>query len=640
LGARAAVDGRRVRRRPGVVEPEEPHARFMDAGLTLTPQMAIVLALIVFTLVMFTLEWIRADIVALLVLVTLAVANLVPAEQIFNGFAGNAVMAILATMILGAGLDHTGVMSKAASFILRMSQGVEKRLLLVLCAMTGAMSAFMQNPALTALFLPVVSRISSRTGLPLSRLLMPMACCIILGGTLTMVGNSPQILLNDLISSVNRNLPPGADTIDPIGMFTVTPIGLLLLAGGLAYFSIWWDRLLPLREDRNSVTPSRTESYFASTYGIDGEVIELLVTADSPLVGQSIGELEAQASTPLVLAIRTGEEARLAPPADQMIWVGTVLGLLGKRDEVAEWAEIVHLRVLPGLRNFGDLFNPTRAGIAEAVVPPASRYVGQKVGDLRLRKRSNISVLAINRGAKIFRDDIRQVQVRTGDTLVFHGFWKDLAQASEDRDFVVVTDYPKDEERTHRIWHALFFFALAIALALFSDLKLPVALMTGAVGMLLTGVLSMDEAYKAIGWKTVFLMACLIPLGWATDSTGAAAWLAQELLRAIGDVHPLVLQLAIALLTTFFAQVMSNVGATVVMVPLAVNLALAANLDPTQFAIIVALSASNNFVSLSNPVMAIIAGPAGYRGLDLWRVGGPLSIGFVLIVLLMANVLF
>jgi di/tricarboxylate transporter len=612
----------------------------MDAGLTLTPQMAIVLALIVFTVVMFTLDWIRADIIALLVLVALGVANLVPADQIFDGFAGNAVMAILATMILGAGLDRTGVLSKAASFILRLSQGMERRLLLVLCALTGAMSAFMQNPALTALFLPVVSRISSRTGLPLSRLLLPMACCIILGGTTTMVGNSPQILLNDLISSVNRNLPPGADTIDPIGMFTVAPVGLVLLAFGLAYFALYWERIEPKREERAGVTPSRTESYFAATYGIEGEVIELLVTADSPLVGQSIGELEAQASTPLILAIRTGEEARLAPPADQMIWVGTVLGVLGPRDQVSEWAGIVNLRVLPGLRNLGDMFNPSRAGIAEAVVPPASRYVGQKVGELRLRKRSNISVLAVNRGNKIFRDDIRQVQVRTGDTLVFHGFWKDLAHAAEDRDFVVVTDYPKEEERPHRLWHALFFFGLAIGLALFSDLKLPVALLVGAIGMLLTGVLSMDEAYNAIGWKTVFLMACLIPLGWATDATGAAAWVAQELLRVIGEVHPFVLQLAVALLTSFFAQVMSNVGATVLMVPLAVNVALAANANPTEFALIVALSASNNFVSMSNPVMAIIAGPGGYRGLDLWRAGGPLSLGYVVIVLVMVNLIF
>jgi di/tricarboxylate transporter len=612
----------------------------MDAGLTLTPEIAIVLALIVFTMAMFTLEWVRADAVALLVLVVLGVAKLVPIDTLFDGFAGDAVMAIVATMILGAGLDRTGVLAFAASFILRLSGGVEQRLLLVLCGLTGALSAFMQNPAVTALFLPVVSRLSSRTGLPLSRLLLPMACCIILGGTLTMVGNSPQILLNDLIASVNRNLPSGADAIDPIRMFTVTPIGLILLAFGLAYFVLGWEKLLPQRDDRAGATPSKTETYFASTYGIDGEVIEVLVTAESPLVGLSIGELEAQPGTPLVLAIKTGDEARLAPPADQMIWVGTVLGLLGKREVINEWAAGNAVRVLARLRNFGDMFNSARAGIAEAVVPPTSRYVGEKVGDLRLRKRYGISVLAVNRGVKILRDDIRQVAIRSGDTIVFHGFWKDLSQAAEDRDFVVVTDYPKEEMRPQKIWNAVAFFALAIGLALFSDVPLPEALMVGAIGMLLTGVLSMDEAYQAIGWKTVFLMACLIPLGWATDATGAAAWVAQELLLVLGDVQPWKLQIAVALLTTFFTMVMSNVGATIVMVPMGINIALAANANPAEFALIVVLSASNNFVSHSNPVMAIIAGPGGYGAKELWRVGGPLSLAYLIVILVMVNAIF
>lgn len=612
----------------------------MDAGLTLNTEMMLVLGLIVFTIVMFTLEWVRADIVALLVLVVLGVANLVPVEQLFDGFAGDAVIAILATMILGAGLDRTGVLAYAASFILRLSAGVERRLLLVLCGLTGSLSAFMQNPAVTTLFLPVASRLSSRTGLPLSRLLLPMACCIMLGGTITMVGNSPQILLNDLIESVNRNLPPGADTIEPIRMFTVAPIGIVLLLAGLAYFGFWWTRLLPKREERQGVTPSRTETYFASTYGIDGEVVELLVTADSPLVGLSIAEVEATAGTPLILAIKTGEEARLAPPADQMVWVGTVLGVLGQREPVGEWASANELRVLPRLRNFGDMFNPSRAGIAEAVVPPTSRYIAQKLGDLRLRKRYNISVLAINRGDKILREDVRGLQVRAGDTLVFHGFWKDLTQAAEERDFVVVTDYPKEEQRPHKIWNAVVFFGLAIALALFSDLKLAVAMLVGAIGMLLTGVLSMDEAYSAINWKTIFLMACLIPLGWAVDSTGAAAWIAQEVLRTLGDVAQWELQLAVGVLTALFTAVMSNVGATVVMVPLAVNVALASSGNPTEYALIVALSASNNFITASNPVLAIIAGPGGYRTMDLLRVGGPLSLIYLIIVVAAVNVLF
>ncbi|HET7842555.1 MAG TPA: SLC13 family permease [Xanthomonadales bacterium] len=612
----------------------------MDAGLILTTEMMLVLGLILFTVVMFTLEWVRGDVIALLVLVVIGVTNLVPAEQLLGGFAGDAVIAILATMILGAGLDRTGVLAFAASFIMRLSGGDERRLLLVLCGLTGLMSAFMQNPALTALFLPVVARITSRTGLPLSRLLLPMASCIMLGGTLTMVGNSPTILLNDLIQSVNRNLPPGADTLEPFGMFAVTPVGLSLLAVGLVYFGWFWDKLLPYREDRPAVTPAKTETYFAATYGIDGEVIEVLVTADSPLVGLSIAEVEANATTPLILAIRSGEEARLAPPADQMLWVGTVLGVLGRRDDVTRWATTNDLRVLARLRNFGEMFNPSRAGIAEAVVPPTSRFIGQKLGDLRLRKRHNISVLAVNRGEQIFREDIRGLTIRSGDTLVFHGFWRALSVAGEDRDFVVVTDYPKEEQRPHKIWNAAFFFTLAIALALFSDIKLPLALLTGAVGMVLTGVLNMDEAYGAINWRTIFLMACLIPLGWAADATGAAAWVAQVLLDYLGNVPLWVLEVAIAVLTAFFTQVMSNVGATVVMVPLAINVALAANGDPRVFALIVALSASNNLTAMQNPVMAIIAGPGGYRGQDLFRVGFPLSALFTVVVVVVVNLMY
>jgi di/tricarboxylate transporter len=612
----------------------------VDAGLALTPEIAIVLALIGFVVFALALDLLRADLVALLVLVVIGVAGIVPVEQLFSGFGGDAVIAIIAMMILGAGLDRTGVIGRVAGFILRASKGMERRLLMVLCAITGALSAFVQNPAVAALFLPVASRLSARSGVTLSRLLMPMAACIMLGGTMTMVGNSPQILLNDLLVQVNRNLPPGAASLEPLRMFSLTPIGIVLLLAGLAYFHFGWRRLLPEQAEPQRVVPRSTDRYFADTYGIAGEVVELVVTGESDLVGMSIAELERQQGTPLVLGIRQGEEARLAPPGDMNLWTGTILAVLGPREAIAEWSKARDLRALGDLRHFGGMLNPTRAGIAEAVVPPASRFVGQKVGDLRLRKRHGISVLALNRGDKIFREDLRDRMIRAGDTLVFHGFWRDLAHAAEDRDFVVVTDYPQDEERPHKLGNALTFFAIAIGLALFSDLRISVALMVGAVAMLLTGVLNMDEAYRAVNWKTVFLLAGLIPLGWAVDSTGSAAWLAQELFGTVGSITPWLLLVAVALLTTFFTQVMSNVGATVVMVPLAINLALAANANPVEFAMIVVLSASNSFLSLSNPVMAIIAGPGGYRGADFWRVGGPLTLGYIAISVVGVVLLF
>ena len=207
--------------------------------------------------------------------------------------------------------------------------------------------------------------------------------------------------------------------------------------------------------------------------------------------------------------------------------------------------------------------------------------------------------------------------------------------------FVPVTDYPKAEQRPHKFKMAMAIFGVTMAIALSSRIPASVALMTGVAGMLITGVLKMDEAYAAINWKTVFLMACLIPLGWAMDSSGAAAWVAAHTLDRLPQGTPTwLLEIAVGLLTTAFSLVISHVGATIVMVPVAINIALAAGGNPTSAALIVALSASNNFMTASNPVMSMIVGPAGYSAKELWRVGGLLSLIYTVVVVLMVNLLF
>ena len=566
----------------------------MNQGLILTHDMMLVFGLLAFTVLMLVLEWIRGDLIALLVIVVIGITRLVPVEQLFEGFAGNAVISLLGVMIMGAGLDRTGVLGKAASFLLRVSRGAESRLSFAINAMVGSLSSIIQSQALVTLFLPVVGRVSSRTGVPLSRLLMPMAFCILAGTNMTMISNSPLIVLNDLIVSANRNLPQGARTIEPFSLFSIAPVGIPLLIAGLAYFALFTRRLLPSDAESQGVTPGRTDTYFAETYGISGEVFELTVIAESPLVGMSVLEAEALRGAPLILAIKNGDEVRLAPPADTMIWVGTVLGTLGKRADIEHFANLNLLLAQTRLRWFRDMFNPTRAGIAEA-----------------------------------------------GDPLVLHGLWRDLAVAAEDHDFVVVTDYPKDEGRPAKIWHAVGFFALAMGLGLFTDLKLSIAMLTGAVGMLLAGVLKMEEAYSAINWKTIFTLACLIPLGWAMDATGAAAWLAQEVLRYLGAWPQWALQAVIAVLTLFFAQIVSNVGATVMMVPMAINTALASNGNPAIYALIVAISTSNSFlIASANPVLTLVAGPGGYRARDFLRVGLPLTVLMLVVMLVAVNLVF
>ncbi|UEX17468.1 SLC13 family permease [Stenotrophomonas sp. SI-NJAU-1] len=615
----------------------------MDTALTLTNDMKLVLGLVGFTMAMFLFERIRADVVALVVLVVLGVTGLIAPEEIFGGFSGNAVMSIIATTILGAGLDRTGALNRLAAWLLRRGHGVEQRLLMMTTAIAGLNSSFMQNPSVMALYLPVASRLAARTGLTMQRLLLPISAAIVMGGALTMVGNSPLILLNDLLASANNNLPSGLATIEPLRMFAPLPIGVALLIASLLYFRYYGDRKLVEEESlvNDGTTPARTESYFAKTYGIEGDVFELVVTAESPLVGMTLGEAENLHDAPLLLALKTGNDTRLAPPAEMRIWVGSVLGAMGPRQQIHDFAQNQFLRMSSRLKHLGDLFNPSRAGISEAVVPPTSGVIGKTAGELRLRKERGISLLAINRDKQVIREDVRDVQLRAGDMLVFHSIWTDLAQAAKSRDFVVVTDYPTGEQRPHKFKIAMAIFALTILIALTSKLPVALTLMTGVAGMLLTGVLRMDEAYASINWKTVFMMAGLIPLGWAMDSSGAAAWVAGHTIDKLPTGIPIwVLELALALLTTVFSLVISHVGATIVMVPIAVNLALAAGGNPTAFALIVALSASNNLMTASNPVISMITGPANYTPREMWRVGGPLSLIYTCVVVVMINLMF
>jgi di/tricarboxylate transporter len=612
----------------------------METGLTLSADMVLVLVILTATIGLFVSELVRVDIAAILVMVVIGLTGLVPSSDLFNGFASNAVLSIIAVMIIGAGLDRTGVMTVISAFILKVGGTAASRIVPLVSLTVGLISGVMQNVGATALFMPVMSRVSARTSIPLSRLLMPMGTCAILGGTLTMVGSSPLILLNDLIENANRSLPPGVETLQTFHLFDVTPVGIALLASGILYFVIAGKFLLPSHTEKTSGVPVRTETYFADVYGIKGEVYELLVTVDSPMVGMTIADAEKMEGAPMLLAIRNTDEPRLAPPADEMIWVGTILGVMGTRDVVGRFALENQCRVQPRLRTFGGLFNPSRAGISEVVIPPGSRLVGQTIGLARLRSRYGISVLAINRRGEALTEGIRDLELETGDCLVSHSTWRDLSAVGRERDFVVASDIPTEEQRPQKVAHALVFFGIAMGMIIFTDYRLSISLLVGAMGMILSGVISMDAAYRSVSWKTVFLLASLIPLGQAMERTGTAAWIAQQIMSVLGNVPEITIQVALAVLATVFSLVMSNVGATTILVPIAVSIALATGADPTMYALIIALSTSNAFILPTHQVNALIMGPGGYRVADFIRMGTPMSVIFIAVMLAVVNLLY
>ncbi len=627
-------------------------------SLALTYEMAAVLALLAFTVFLFVSEIVRIDLAAILVMVLLGALsympgldNLADVNNLFSGFSSNAVMSIIAVMIIGAGLDKTGLMSKVAGLILRRGGTTEARIIPIISSVVGVISSFMQNVGAAALFLPVVSRISARTDIPLSRLLMPMGFCAILGGTITMVGSSPLILLNDLLASANDTLPQDQQ-MQPFGLFSVTPIGLMLVATGVLYFVVFGRWVLPAQRERGSDAGSARsmQTFIETTYGLRADVFEVRVPKGSILIGQTLSDLMVAHHMYILGTSYRGNKV-IAPMADTKIEAPARLAVLGLRRVVLEeFAEPYGLEILPSLNVFADDFAATQSGVAEVVIPPGSAVIGQTPIDLRLRQTHGLSLLAIHRGdetlSHVETEDhiathIGQVPLQAGDTAVVHVQWDRLTRLKSDKDFVVVTsDFPQEELRPHKVGWALAFFAVALALILFTDVRLSLSLLIGAAGMILARVLSIDEAYEAVSWSTVFLLASLIPLGHAVQNTGTADWIANHVLRLL-DGWPLwSLQAGLAILATAFTLVMSNVGATVLLVPLAISIAVSAGGDPAVFALTVAISTSNSFLIPTHQVNALIMGPAGYRVIDFVRTGGVMTILFLIVSMLGLTLFF
>jgi len=618
--------------------------------------MIVVLCLLGFTVFLFVSEILRVDLSAILVMVLLGALSYLPGlggladiNHLFDGFASNAVISIIAVMIIGAGLDKTGLMSKVAAWILQVGGSTEARIIPIISGTVGFISSFMQNVGAAALFLPVVSRISARTDLPLSRLLMPMGFCAILGGTMTLVGSSPLILLNDLIITANEELPSDAQ-METFGLFSVTPIGIALVLTGILYFVLFGRWVLPKTGARDDgVSGQSMSEYMKRLYGLDADVFEVEVPSGSILISQTFDDLMAVQHVYVVGSYYQGSRY-LSPVLNTVIEGPCRLAIMGERSAVEDMALIFGLILHPKLTVFSEDFAATKAGVAEIVIPPDSAFIGKSAAELEFRKAFGLNLLAIHRSEEtlslVETDDhkasaIGKIGFRAGDTLVVQTQWERLARLKSDRNFVIVTaDFPQEELRPQKVGWALFFFAIALCLILFSDLRLSLALLVGAVGMIITRVLSVDEAYEAVGWNTVFLLASLIPLGRAVQSTGTAEWIAQNILIVLDGWPIWALQVGIALLATVFTLVMSNVGATVLLVPLAVSIALSAGADPAIFAMTVAISTSNSFLIPTHQVNALIMGPAGYRVMDFVRTGGIMTVLFLIVSMVMMNLVF
>ncbi|WP_028583450.1 SLC13 family permease [Desulfogranum mediterraneum] len=605
------------------------------AAAVLTPEMIVVFGLLGLAIVLFVFELLRVDLVGLLMMVLLPLSGAVSPEQAVAGLSSNAVVSIIAVMIIGAGLNKTGVMNSLAAQIIKLAGQSETRIMVLVSATVAVISSFMQNIGAAALFLPATMRISRQLHISPGRILMPMGFAAITGGCLTLLGSSPLIMLNDLMAGWWQNNGAAVDhrPFEPLGLLSITPIGLALLLGVLVYFLLFADRLLPAEIcglDEECMDKRLEEIYGAEV----GQSHEVQVPAD--FTSHSLGDLELRPRyhlTVVGIAADGGRRKNLAPMRDSRVEADNSLWIIGSRDNIEQAAKDLAWEVKEGHDLFLAENSPEESGVIEGVVIPHSNLSNHTMEELQFRRLYQVNPLAIVRRDSIIMDEINLTSLRQGDTILLQGRWQQFRLLKEKMDIAFIEDIRGEELRPERIRSALFFLLLSLVMALFFGVKLSIALLTGALGMIVSRVIRADRAYEAVDWRTVFLLSGLIPLGTAFENSGAAAYLAQTILTAIGSPGPLLLLTVVSLLTAFFSLVASNVGAAVLMVPLGMNMAAGVGGDPVVAAMVVGISASNTFILPTHQVNALIMRPGGYRTWDYMRSGAGITLLYTAILI-------
>lgn len=585
----------------------------------MTWEIGLVFFFLAATVVLFSMERLRMDVVAILIMLGLAWTRLVTPAEAFSGLASNAVIAVIGVMIMGFGLDRAGALRNLTRLLARTAGSREGKLMALVSSAVAVLSAFLQNIGAAALFLPALVRMSKSGRFSLSRLLMPMGFAAILGGTLSMVGSGPLIILNDLLKQ---------NGLEKFGLFSVTPIGLILTAAGIGYFLVFRRFVLP--ERKSSERPGAQQELI-ETWQLPQSVHYAAIPAGSRIVGLTREETGLGTAYELnLLAILEGRSVLHAPWRYSRIAAGQTLVLLGRRDDAERFARDFGLDPADDRDRLQDLLSSSGSGFAEVIIPSRSRHVGKTLREMAMRKIFTVEPIALLGADREPHKDFSDRPFKAGDTFVVFGPWENIRAMDDRRDLVVLTPVEEAVPGASRPLKALLCFVGAIALVL-AGFSIPLALFSGALAMILLGVISIDDAYRAVDWRTVFLLAGLIPLGIAMDKTGAAAYVAGQLMSVLHGHHPLLLLAAVAALATVLSLFMSNVAAAVLLVPLVINMAKLAALDPRPLALLVAVCASNSFILPTHQVNALLMGPGGYRNSDYLRAGGIMTVIFLVL---------
>ena len=569
----------------------------------------LVLAILAVAAVLFALGRMRIDVVALSVLAALVVLQLVSAREAISGLSNPATVTVAAMFVLSAGLQKTGALLALGRALVRLG---ERKLTFLLLMMLGAgvSSAFINNTPVVAVMLPLVLGVAARRRVNASQWLIPLSFASQFGGVCTLIGTSTNLL----VSSAAADAGYGA-----FSLFEFGKLGVILFGAGLLYFLLVGRFLLP---ERRSQTLSET-------YELQDFVTELRVIKDSPLIGQKLSKASwfKEHEVRVLKLFRRGRALRSwrTNPLRQ----GDVLLVEGDVKRLIDAKEARKLEINPEFRLQDDALKDRDRVLVEALVAPRSKIAGHTLSDLYFKRSYRLVVMAMRRRGETVRQRLDRVRLQDGDALLLQGHPKEIERLRGDEDFIVLGEQPDVQFFRGKSPIALGIIAAVVASAAFTPMPIVATAVVGAVAMVLSGCLRIEDAYDAIDWRVIFLLVGILPLGVAMTSTGAAQWIVEHSLGLVGAFGPLAALAVLYLLTAVLTETMSNNAAAVLLAPIAISTALELGVDPKPMLLAVTFAASTAFATpVGYQTNTMIHNPGGYKYVDFLKVGLPLNLIF------------
>jgi len=606
----------------------------------MTGEILFVFGLLLVTILLFVSGFWRLDVVAIMVILTLMLSGLLSPGDALAGFGDPVVLLIAGLFVVGEGLFRTGVAYRIGNWLMGVAGTSENRLLILLMLVVAGLSAFMSSTGAVAIFIPVALNLAAKADVSPSRLLMPMAFASLIGGMLTLIGTPPNLVVSTQLTR---------EGLDSFGFFDFTPIGILVLAVAIGYILVVGSRSLPGETGVDGAIHDRLSLRdLAEVYDLIGQLNRLRIWTGSPLEGKTVSQakLRTRYGVTVLGLERLRRRARAVTPVEIQteFQAGDIIYVAGTAPQVDKLAEAEGVEQL-GVESGQVQIAAQEVGLVEVLLAPRSALIGKTLSAARFRERYGLTVLGILRDGQPLKGNLVETVLGFGDSILMGGGWTqiELLQGEQKDFFVLNLPREMDEvapERARAGW-ALAIVVGMIFLMAFKMTPSVTAVLLAALAMVLTGCVSMKDAYASINWESLVLIAGMLPMATVLEKTGGVELIADGLADSLGDMGPLALMAGLFVITSVFSQVISNTATTVLLAPIAVSAALEVGVSPHPYLMTVALAASTAFATpMASPVNTLVMGPGEYKFNDFVKVGVPLQILAMVVTLLSVPLLF